>query len=206
MSNPVLFIVAGPNGSGKSLFSKELTIPDLEIFDGDKHMAALIKKYPETGSEALWSFINENIFEGQKRQALEARLNYAFETNFSSADPMKTAREFKKAGYEIHLLFMGLNSLEESIERVAYRVRKGGHKVSEESIRYNFEFGYKNLYEYVTEFDFVTLIDNGLASIEDPVIPQEILYIMKGKVYLKIKDYPEWIEPIITKFQDFNLE
>jgi hypothetical protein len=31
--------------------------------------------------------------------------NYAFETNFSSEDPMKTAREFKKAGYEIHLIF-----------------------------------------------------------------------------------------------------
>jgi predicted ABC-type ATPase len=206
MSTPVLFIVAGPNGSGKSLFSKELTVSDFEVFDGDKHMAALIKKYPETGSEALWSFINENIFEGQKREALEARLNYVFETNFSSADPMKTAREFKKAGYEIHLLFMGLNSLEESIERVAYRVRKGGHKVSEESIRYNFEFGYKNLYEHVTEFDFVTLFDNGLASIEEPIIPQEILYIMKGKVYLKIKDYPEWIEPIMTKFQGFNVE
>jgi predicted ABC-type ATPase len=57
MSNPVLFIVAGPNGSGKSLFSKELTKTDLEVFDGDKHMAALVKKYPETGSEALWSFI-----------------------------------------------------------------------------------------------------------------------------------------------------
>jgi predicted ABC-type ATPase len=48
MINPDLFIVAGPNGSGKSLFSKELTISDFEVFDGDKHMAALAKKYPET--------------------------------------------------------------------------------------------------------------------------------------------------------------
>jgi predicted ABC-type ATPase len=102
MSNPDLFIVAGPNGSGKSLFSKELTVSDFEVFDGDKHMAALVKKYPETGSEALWSFINENIFERQKMEAIKSHLNYAFETNFSSADPMKTAREFKKAGYEIH--------------------------------------------------------------------------------------------------------
>jgi len=44
MNNPVLFIVAGPNGSGKSLFSKELTVSDLKVFDGDKHMADLIKK------------------------------------------------------------------------------------------------------------------------------------------------------------------
>jgi predicted ABC-type ATPase len=48
MTNPDLFIVAGPNGSGKSLFSKELTVSDLEVFDGDKHMVALVKRYPET--------------------------------------------------------------------------------------------------------------------------------------------------------------
>jgi predicted ABC-type ATPase len=206
MNNPVLFIVAGPNGSGKSLFSKELTISDFEVFDGDKHMAVLVKKYPETGSEALWSFINENIFEGQKREALEARLNYAFETNFSSADPMKTAREFKKAGYEIHLLFMGLNSLEESMQRVAYRVRKGGHKVSEESIQYNYEFGYKNLYKYVSEFDSVTLFDNAIALVKEQIMPRKILHIEKGKLYLKIKEYPAWVEPILTKYQDFKLE
>lgn len=115
---------------------------------------------------------------------------------------MKTAREFKKAGYEIHLLFMGLNTLEESIERVAYRVSKGGHKVSEESIRYNFEFGYKNLYEYVTEFDFVTLFDNGIASIEEPVIPQEILHIVNNKVYMKMKNFPAWVAPVIAKYRD----
>jgi predicted ABC-type ATPase len=206
MSNPVLFIVAGPNGSGKSLFSKELTVSDLEVFDGDKHMTALVKKYPEAGSEALWSFINENVFEAEKQKAIESRLNYAFETNFSSADPMKTAQEFKKAGYQIHLLFMGLNSLEESMQRVAYRVSKGGHRVSEESIRYNYEFGYKNLYQYVTEFDSITLFDNGIASIQEPVIPQQILYIEKGKVYLSKRDYPAWVEPVINKFHGSILE
>jgi predicted ABC-type ATPase len=198
MSNPVLFIVAGPNGSGKSLFSKELTVSDLEIFDGDKHMAALVKKYPETGSEALWSFINENIFEIQKKDAIQARLNYAFETNFSSENPMKTAREFKNAGYDIHLVFIGLNSLEESIQRVEYRIRKGGHKVTEESIRYNYEFGFKNLYKFFTEFDSVTLFDNGVAAIEESVIPREILHIERGKVSLQVKNYPSWVIPIIN--------
>jgi predicted ABC-type ATPase len=202
MSSPVLYIVAGPNGSGKSLFSKRLTVTDLEVFDGDKHMAALLKKYPETGSEALWSFINENIFESQKREVLASRVNYAFETNFSSPDPMKTAREFKNAGYDIHLMFMGLNSLEESIQRVEYRVHKGGHKVSEDSIRYNYEFGYKNLYKHVTEFDLVTLFDNGIALIEEPVSPREILHIEKGEVYLRVKNYPSWVDPIVARLQD----
>jgi predicted ABC-type ATPase len=201
MSNPVLFIVAGPNGSGKSLFSKELTKSDLEVFDGDKHMAALIKKYPETGSEALWPFINENIFEKQKQEVLAARINYAFETNFSAPDPMKTAREFKNVGYDIHLIFMGLNSVNESIYRVAHRVQRGGHKVSEESIRYNYEFGYKNLYKYFTEFDFVTLFDNGFSSIEGPAMPQEMLHIEKDKVHLRVNDFPIWVKPIMARLQ-----
>src|SRR5689334_13403992 len=149
MTNPCLFIVAGPNGAGKSLFSKELTATELEVFDGDK----------------------------EKQKALTFRMNFAFETNFSSNDPMSTAREFKSAGYDIHLIFMGLNTLIESMERVAYRVRKGGHRVSEDSIRYNYEYGFKNLYKYVSEFDLVTLLGNDISLIKKFLIPQEILHI-----------------------------
>lgn len=204
MTNPGLFIVAGPNGAGKSLFSKKLTDSAFEVFDGDKHMVALMKKYPETGSEALLSYIDENIFAKEKQKALTARLNYAFETNFSAADPMKTAKEFKKVGYDIHLIFMGLNTLDESIKRVAYRVRKGGHRVSEDSIRYNYEFGFKNLYKYVAEFDSVTLFDNGIAlSEEELVIPQEILHIENGKVFLRTQDYPDWAKPVVEHFQGY---
>jgi Fe-S cluster assembly ATPase SufC len=47
MSAPRLFIIAGPNGSGKSLFSQALT--GFNVFDGDKHMSILVKKFPETG-------------------------------------------------------------------------------------------------------------------------------------------------------------
>lgn len=197
MSTPVLFIVAGPNGSGKSLFSKELTISDFEVFDGDKHMSALVKKYPETGSEALWSYIDEYIFQAEKRKVIESKRNYAFETNFSAEDPMISAREFKKAGYKIHLIFMGINSLAESIQRVAYRVRMGGHKVSEDSIRYNYENGFKNLYKYIAEFDSVTLYDNAIPNTETPVIPKIILHISKGKISEKPDSYPAWVQPII---------
>lgn len=202
MPNPDLFIVAGPNGAGKSLFSKELTNSHFEVFDGDKHMAALTKKYPETGSEALWPYINETIFTQEKQKALASRLNYAFETNFSSADPMQTAREFKKAGYNIQFIFIGLNSLEESVTRVDYRVNRGGHKVSEESILFNYEFGLKNLYKYVTEFDTVTLYDNAISLSERIVIPQAILLIENGTVFLRTKHYPAWVKPVLAQFHN----
>jgi len=110
---------------------------------------------------------------------------------------METANEFRNAGYEIHLIFMGLNSIEESIQRVEQRVRLGGHKVAEPSIRYNYEHGFKNLYKHFHEFDSVTLYDNAIADIAEPVIPREILYIMGGQLHLEMKNYPLWVSPLI---------
>ncbi len=195
-----LFVVAGPNGSGKSLFSGVLTITEYEVFDGDKYMTELTKKYPETGSEALWSYINQEIFEEQKQRAIRERKNYAFETNFSSADPMKSVHEFRRAGYKIDLIFMGLNSLEESFQRVAYRVRNGGHLVSEASIRYNYEYGLKNLYKCYRDFDSVTLFDNGIAQSKTVIEPREILSIVNGELTFSSGYCPEWAKPVLEGF------
>ena len=192
MKVPRLFIVAGPNGSGKSLFSESLTTSDFVVFDG--------QKFPETGSEALWSHINNEIFAEEKIKAIANRLDYAFETNFSSIDPMSSMREFKVDGYEIHLIFMGLNSLAESIERVAYRVGMGGHKVSEESIRYNYEHGYKNLYKYYKDFDSVTIFDNSIAQLPTASVPTKLLFIQDGRLNLTSAEVPIWIKPILKDF------
>ena len=143
--------------------------------------------------------VDEQVFKVEKLKAITEQKSYAFETNFSSSNPMETANEFRHAGYEIHLIFMGLNSIEESIQRVEHRVRLGGHKVAEPSIRYNYEFGFKNLYKHFHEFDSVTLYDNAIADIAEPVIPREILYILHGQLHLEIKDYPEWVAPVIER-------
>lgn len=82
---------------------------------------------------------------------------------------------------------------------VIARVRLGGHKVAEPSIRYNYEHGFKNLYKHFHEFDSVTLYDNAIADIAEPVIPREILYILNGKLHLEAKDFPEWVAPLLDR-------
>ncbi len=98
MSNPRLFIVAGPNGAGKSLFSNKLSQTDFDVFDGDKYITTLKNKYPETGSEILDLHVNDVIFKEAKRNAIELKLNFAFETNFSRDNPLMSMREFEAAG------------------------------------------------------------------------------------------------------------
>ncbi|MBS1532105.1 MAG: hypothetical protein JSU01_17520 [Bacteroidetes bacterium] len=136
---------------------------------------------------------------------MSSKVNFAFETNFSNETPLKSLYEFRSKGYEIHLIFMGLNSLEESLQRVAYRVRTGGHKVSEQSIRYNYEHGFKNLYKYFKDFDSVTLFDNSVAKVDEPVVPKEILHITNRILYLQTTVYPEWVKPIVDSFDRIKI-
>jgi predicted ABC-type ATPase len=112
-------------------------------------------QFPEIGSEALWSYIDANIFMTEKLNAINSGSDYAFETNFSASDPMSSARQFKKAGYEVHLIFMGLNSIEESIQRVEQRVQLGGHKVA------GAYFIIKNKSDYYRLYRLCALLENG---------------------------------------------
>ena len=80
---PSLYIIAGPNGAGKSLFSSSLVEVDFEVFDGDKHIAALKALYPETGSDILENHVNEHHFREAKDRAIQQKGSFAFETNFS---------------------------------------------------------------------------------------------------------------------------
>jgi len=148
VEKPHLFIVAGPNGAGKSLFSANLAPTEFEVFDGDKYVTELKKRFPETGSDVLQNRVNDHDFQIAKQKAIESNKSFAFETNFSAEDPLQSLREFRGAGYLAHLIFIGMNTLEECLQRVAFRVKTGGHKVSEISIEYNFKHGYENLYEY----------------------------------------------------------
>lgn len=192
----MLFIVAGPNGSGKSLFSATLTQIQGCVFDGDKHLANLKKSFPEIGSDVLLDRVMDGIFPEAKEKAISRNENFAFETNFVADDPLFSMRQFKQSGYETHLIFIGMNSVEECIQRVSLRVKAGGHKVPEESIIYNYKTGYKSLYKYYSEFDSVTLIDNPIAVDEEYQVPVKLLTLKNEILSLEEVNFPEWA----TKF------
>ena len=192
MGKPQLFIVAGPNGSGKSLLSATLTELKGEVFDGDKHLAKLKKSFPEIGSDVLLDRVNDGLFYEAKERAILLKENFAFETNFVADDPIYSMRQFRDAGYETHLIFMGMNTIEDCIQRVTLRVKKGGHKVPEISIRHNFKTGYKNLYKFYPEFDSVTLIDNPIALNEIVQIPVKLLTWKDDILFLEDVSFPEW--------------
>ena len=72
----------------------------------------------------------------------------AYETNFHSYFNLDLSRRANDLGYNTFLYFFALSTPELGIQRVAERVSKGGHDVSEETIRERYEAGLKMLDSY----------------------------------------------------------
>lgn len=190
-------IIAGPNGAGKSTFSKDLSNPGAFIFDADKEIARFEAQFPGLPFESIAYAVDQYFLE-QVDEALKNRTDFTIETNFrDTALIMDTVSRFKGQGYTVGLVYMGLSSVELSMERVVARVKMGGHSVDTASIRYNYEQGLKNLAYFAGRFYNVELIDasDGSYRLKSLVSVQN-----RQLVYLS-EDRPVWAESAISGIQ-----
>ena len=73
---------------------------------------------------------------------------------------------WRASGYVVELAFLSLQDVEMAIERVAIRVRQGGHNVPEDVIRRRFTNGINNFERYKLLVDNWQLYDNsGIPAI-----------------------------------------
>lgn len=136
---PVLYIITGPNGAGKSTAGPGL-LPDLirdsfPPFDGDKLMMQqqrVFKKLTGSYKEAR-NMANEYVFAEFERlythDALRTKNDFSYEGHFSEPESWELIKKFKATGYKTEMIFMGLTSLQLSIDRVLHRAKAGGHNV-----------------------------------------------------------------------------
>ncbi len=74
--------------------------------------------------------------------------SFAFETTLSGLAYLRHINEWKKQGYHVSLFFLSLPSVEAAINRVAERVKQGGHNIPEPIIRRRFSVGRRNFEKY----------------------------------------------------------
>ncbi|WP_342645368.1 AAA family ATPase [Mucilaginibacter sp. CSA2-8R] len=135
-ANPQLLIIAGSNGAGKSTYSSDMSQPGAIIFDADKERVAFIRQFPDLPEQSI-AFAVEQVFLDQVELALKRKTDLTIETNFRDHGMMSTVSQFQQEGYKASLIYWGLTSIEQSIDRVKHRVHHGGHFVDNHSIRYN---------------------------------------------------------------------
>lgn len=151
---PSFIVIAGPNGAGKSTTSKDILEPHkIEAFDWDQEFN---KQWKTFGFDlAVMEGVRESInikFQLHLNQAFSKKLSVAYETNFHSAYNIDLAKKARSQGYQTALYFLALSNPEIAIRRVEERVQKGGHSVSESTIRERFTKGLEILDKKALQF------------------------------------------------------
>jgi predicted ABC-type ATPase len=135
---PEIVVIAGPNGAGKSTFARLLLPEAMPFLNADEIAKTLPdsvgNKEIESGRELL-----------RRMDSLVAkRQRFAIETTLSSRSLAPKISRLQEIGYRSHLFFLRLPDPEMAVERVASRVRRGGHHIPEDVIRRRFDAGLSN--------------------------------------------------------------
>ena len=92
---------------------------------------------------------------------LAARKSLIAETVFANEAYFRLIRRARGCGYAVRLVFVGVPTVEDAIERVAARVTKGGHDVPPSSdIRRRWPIAHTNLARAVPMVDEVLVLSN----------------------------------------------
>jgi len=68
-----------------------------------------------------------------KRHA-DNKVSFAFETTLSGSSYSRMIPEWQRSSYVVKIIFLQLNSADDAVNRVAQRVRHGGHDIPEKTI------------------------------------------------------------------------
>jgi predicted ABC-type ATPase len=137
-------ILAGPNGAGKSTVAPALLQGALAVneFVNADVIASGISAF-DPGSAAIAA---GRVMLTRLRELAAQRVSFAFETTLASRSFAPWLRRLRASGYEIHLLFLWLPSADFALDRVAERVRAGGHDVPAETVRRRYRVGLRNFF------------------------------------------------------------
>ena len=143
-ARPSVVILAGPNGAGKSTAAPTLLQGALavnEFVDADVIARGLSAFDPDAAAIAAG-----RVMLARLRELAEQGVDFAFETTLASRTFAPWLRRLAASGYAIHLVFLWLSSADLAVERVADRVRRGGHNVPAETVRRRYRAGIRNFF------------------------------------------------------------
>ena len=139
-----LYIIAGCNGAGKTTAATTL-LPTLfdntEFVNADEIAHAISPSNPEAVAiEAGRRMLN------RIDELIRQRKSFTIETTLATRSYVRLFERAHSEGYQIKLLYFWLTSPGLAIERVAARVRDGGHNIPTDVIKRRYAKGLQNLF------------------------------------------------------------
>ena len=161
-------LVAGLDGTGKtSLIGalKGLNLISSNIIDDETDKISMIQYF------------------------LENNLTFTQETTLAGHRVEKTIRQARRQGYEVVMFYVGLNSVEESLLRIANRVRKGGHDIPGDYVKLRYQNRLESLKRVLPLCDEVIFYDNENGFVKVAEIRNNTFNYTNGY-------RPDWIQEV----------
>jgi predicted ABC-type ATPase len=138
-----IIILGGPNGAGKTTAAQVLVPEGLgirEFVNADEIARGLSPFNVDRAAIPAARLMIERM-----RDLVRAEESFAFETTCAGRQHAIWLRECEAAGWRIALLYLWLPSVAAALERVARRVREGGHDVPPDIVARRYAAGVRNL-------------------------------------------------------------
>lgn len=182
---PTLTVIAGPNGSGKSTLTRSVDFEGRDrLLDPDAIARGLNPLNPSAAAIAAGREVLKRTAE-----YLNRGVSFAVETTLSSRNRVDLIRQAKSRGYEIHLIFVGLDSPDRCITRVRNRAARGGHFVPDADVRRRYARSVANAALALRLADTAKFYDNSGDG------HRLILVADAGVVVWRDEGVPEWVGP-----------
>lgn len=154
-----IVVIGGPNGAGKTTAARSIVPDTLKIteFVNADEIARGVSPF---ASQTV-AISAGRIMLGRMHELIRKEQNFAFETTCAGRSHIAFLRRCKAAGWQINLLFLWLPSPEISLERVAKRVKNGGHSIPPDVVVRRYASGLRNLVDlYIPLVDAFAIYDN----------------------------------------------
>ena len=175
---------AGPNGSGKSTITQAFRDRGLfpaNYVNADEIARTLAGSLEEIGYQAA------QMAEVQRQELMQQRQSLAFETVMSHPSKLALLEQANSLGYRVMLVFVGTNNPQINVERVALRVRQGGHDVPIDKIIARYDRTLQLLPKAVELAQVAYIFDNSQTA-------ELMLQVIDGSLHILKQPLPTWIE------------
>ncbi len=140
--HPRCIVIAGPNGSEKTTFAREYLLREtcvIHFVNADLIAGGLSPLRPELAVRQASRLVLLEL-----SRLANARKSFAFESTLSGRTYLRLLSKWKSSGYRIEIVFLALPSVHLALQRIAGRVRQGGHDVARADVLRRFQRSWSN--------------------------------------------------------------
>lgn len=198
-----IVVAAGTNGAGKSVIAGEFLAARAEgaYFNPDLAAKAIAQKDGLTLAEAnarAWTIGFDLL-----NRSIELNQDFSFETTLGGNSITQALMRAAASGLDVFIFYVGLDSPERHIARVAARVSRGGHPIASEKVRERYPKSLANLIKLLACASEVRIYDNSHES-EDGTPRARLVLSMSARRIVKppleqlVSSTPEWARPVVA--------